>query len=216
MRKLLLLTFLIAMSLCCNAQDIIVTNSGERIECIIKSESDVAINYTEWKDKKSVLKSIPMSSVWSVTYDEKLKRDNSVSSLSTYKPYTNKSQVTMSAMTGVTPGSSSSMKYKKPKSGVGGFILGFCGYLVFFTGGLSGGALLIADDNPWGYVVLGVGVAGGITCLTLGLKSLKKPASRYSCIMDVPVNDKFSVGLYDYAFAPTQRHGTGLGVKFRF
>lgn len=213
MKRLLFVVLFAVVSCLCHAQDVIVTKDGDRIECIIKSENDASVSYVEWKDKKETLKVLPMSSVWSVTYDEKLKRGSSYSSVTVPSfsgNYSTPYKMPMTTSTKTT-GSNGRGKY------IAGGVLGLVGYFALLGGGIAGGVLMAVDDNPWGYVVIGAGIGGGITSLVLSIKSFAKASElKYASIVDVPVNDKVSVGLYDYAFAPAQSHGAGVGVKINF
>lgn len=242
MKKLLFVILFAVVSVYCHAQDVIVTIDGDRIECIIKKESDTEIKYTAWKDKKETLKTVPMSSVWSVSYDESLHKNTPIVNTQPVVPQTQSSTTTGTS----TPTTTSTpmfdsvsealverQAYKpytmpnqttntKVSNGRGKYItqsiVGYIGYFGLFLGGVLGGTAMVSEaDNPWGWVVMGVGITGGIASLVWGTKSLLKiPPKSYAAVVDVPINDKLSVGLYDYALAPTQPHGAGVGLKFNF
>lgn len=225
MKKLLFVVLFAVVSVYCHAQDIIVTNDGDRIECVIRSESDQEIKYTAWNDKKKTLRTIPMSSVWSVSYDDSIQRSVPVTTQPAV-PQTQSSAVPDFSKLNASETFMYDQSYKamtnpspttyKTKSGMGAFVFGYLGFLVFAGGGIGGGIALIDEGADYGWALLFGGAALGITSLSLGIRALYRASRTYSVVVDVPINDKFSVGLYDYALAPTQPHGAGVGVKFNF
>lgn len=210
MKRLLFVVLLAVVSCLCHAQDVIVTKDGDRIKCIITSENDASVSYVEWKDKKETLKVLPMSSVWSVTYDEKLRRVTSTllsSSSSSLQPSSLNDDVAEIFMSG------GRVKSHVPAGGVIGLVSG----ILIMGAGMSTGLLMLEVNNVWGVAPLVGGLVVGSTVVALGGMSIRKAAmAQYTSIVDVPVNDKVSVGLYDYAFAPAQSHGAGVGIKINF
>ena len=218
MKRLFLIMFFVLFSLRGYAQDVIVTNEGDRIECTVKSEDDTQVKYVAWKDKDNTLRSLPMSSVWSISYDPSLKREVNPTSAAT-QTFVPKSY--SSSIYDTTAPYTAPVKVKKSSNGRGKYIAGgvlsLIGAPVLGFLGIFSGIMLLTEDSPAGYVMLGLGIGAEITLICVGVNQLSKASqAKYACIMDVPVNDKLSLGVYDYAFAPTRQHGTGLGLKIRF
>jgi len=216
MKRLFFIVFFVLFSLRGYAQDVIVTNDGDRIECTVKSEDETQVKYVVWKDKNNTLRSLPMSSVWSISYDPSLKREVNPTSAAT-QTFVPKSY--SSSIYDTTAPYTAPVKVKKSSNGRGKYIAGGIGCLL---GGfaLYGGLFTLAfeAETDEGLVLCIVGaVASLATGTALSISQFTKAyQAKYACIMDVPVNDKLSLGVYDYAFAPTSQHGTGLGQKIRF
>lgn len=212
--------FFVLFSLRGYAQDVIVTNDGDRIECTVKSEDDTQVKYVVWKDKDNTLRSLPMSSVWSISYDPSLKREVNPTSAATqtFVPKSYSSSIYDTTAPYTAP-YTAPVKVKKSSNGRGKYIAGGIGCLLggfALYGGLFYLAIESETEEGLAFCIVGA-IASLATGTALSISQFTKAhQAKYACIMDVPVNDKLSLGVYDYAFAPTRQHGTGVGLKIRF
>lgn len=206
---------LINMSIASFAQDIIVTNQGDRIECVIQAENESEVRFIQWNDRDKKERTLLKSTVWSITYDSDLGRNVKSATGMSERGKTYMSSPFAVHMQKRQKQSVNKFTNERRKHIVGG-IMGITGYFVLGVGGATTGILIACSDNPWGYAVMGAGMIAGITSLCYGLKSFVNMPPKQVAIIDLPVNDKFSLGLYDYAFAQTDTRGVGLGMKISF
>ena len=215
--KCILTSIVILLSFHASAQDIIVTTKGESIKCVIQSENEIEVTYVVWKDKSEKVKTLPMSSVWSISLDPGINRvalqskASTSSNLVTQKPaVTSRTTTSSTKATSVKP-IKNPRKSKYAWQGVGWLF----GGVVAYGGGL---ALAVNSETDTGMVVGIVAAVGGLIvgesfAIHRFIKSISEP--KYVSL-DVPLNDRLSVGVYNYAMVPKQTNGAGLGLKINF
>ena len=209
--KYFLAFFVLMFTVNAYAQDIIVTTKGETIKCVIKAESDSEVSYVNWKDKTGKLNTLPMSSVWSIAKDEAIDRvdvlvkagvlSSSFPSMTSTSPNVN--AASMSGHKTKNP-----LRKKYAWSAVGCYLGGFALYGGFLTLGLTTDMLGLGLGCAIGSLL--AGSIGGASYIS---KMLNTP--KYASV-DFPLGDKFTLGVYNYAFTPTHSNGAGVGFKVNF